>query len=151
MYFAHQYWFTDEVQNGSGIPSLTIMFTGVPVGLFLIFKDTVDKAEVGYLIPIGGMIGIFIITYFYHSYLKDSKLEHEGKETYGIVTFNGYVNRGKSGGGEEVKYSYKVNGKTYKKYASNGKYIIDNNIQVGDTITIIYWRSNPHYHDYRVK
>lgn len=151
IYMGHIYWFTDDVKDGSGIPSLTFMFTGVPIGLYLIFKKTVNKGEVGYLIPIGGMIAIFIVSYFYHDYLKKSKLEKEGVETYGVVTANGFVDRSPAVSGKEIKYSYIVNGISYNKYASNEQYILDKKIRVNDTIIITYWKSNPHYHDYKAK
>ena len=150
VYYGHKLWYSGDVKDGSGLPALFVTFGGSALGLSLVFWDKVTKTKNGKLIPILGMIITFILLDQYQRHFRRDRIQTEGQTTFAIVTFRGYVRRGKSGG-QEIRYVYSVNGKTYEKYATDEKYIKTNNINTNDTLVINYWSQNPNYHDYKVK
>lgn len=147
---SHSLWYTEDVQNGSGINALLIIFIGCALGLAVIllrFFHHNDNAMVFILI---GPIAIFGVMSLYHSLLRDRKLLFEGREVYGLVTSIGDVKRGKTSG-LEIRYNYLVEGKNYYKYSSNETLINDHNIKVEDSVIVRYWIKNPHYHQIKFK
>lgn len=145
IYISHYLWYTGDVQNGSGLPSLFIILGGCGLGLYLIFVEIVNKTEGGKLIPLIFPLAIHGIMYWYHGNLREYKLLTEGKEIFGVVNFKGTASRGKSSG-LEIRYNYEVQTHSYSKYSTDEEFIKKNNVSEGDTIIVRYWSQNPNYH-----
>ncbi|HYH14396.1 MAG TPA: hypothetical protein VD794_04205 [Flavisolibacter sp.] len=151
LYGAHLLWYDDDAQNGGGTLAAIITFIGSLVGLGMLFDAIVKKKNVAILMLFIAVLATIFLSDGYHKNLRRQKIQQEGQTTLAVVTYRDYVKRGKSAGGQEIGYTYYINDKVYKKYATNESYIVANNIQPNDTLIVTYWAKNPNYHEYTIK
>lgn len=151
LWCAHLFWYESDGKDSCGTPAALLTMAGPLFGLTLIFYEIAEKTKYGILIPGFGMLATFFLMQNYQESYRHLKIQQEGQNTLAVVTFRDYIKRGKSAGGQEIRYIYYVNSKAYEKYASNSVYIETNNIRPNDTLIISYWSHNPNYHEYIIK
>jgi hypothetical protein len=152
IFLGHKYWFSGDVKNGSGLLSLfSVLITcGIGIGIFVMFNPFMTKFRIARVLPYLGALATFSIMWFYHDAKRKVYLQQDGGSTNGIVIFRDKVHRGKTSG-IEIRYKYEVGTNSFEKYDTNVEYIKQENIQIGDTLTVKYWNKNPNYHSYEKK
>jgi hypothetical protein len=148
--WSHQLWFSESVQNGSGLKSLFIILIGCGVGIGLLFFNFFKENDGAKVFMLIGPLAIHGIMYLYHNNLREQKINLEGKDVIGVITSKGIVSRGKTSS-LEIQYYYTVANESYSKYSSDEQFIKNNNLEVDDTIIVRYWIKNPNYHQIKVK
>lgn len=142
--YSYSLWFTDTVDVASGVPALLVIWISSAIGLATIFWAYTIK-KLGFLIPLTGAILFHILMDTCMRLHKESMLLNQGLTTYAIVSFRDRVARSKTTS-EEIRYTYYINSKPYFKYDENNKFILKNDVQIGDTLIIKYLADRPNWH-----